>query len=48
MHQIYSYGLSVKEVRKLAYDYAASVDTTNPPSWETNKFAGPDWFSDDP
>nr|XP_053647291.1 uncharacterized protein LOC128698911 isoform X2 [Cherax quadricarinatus] len=39
------YGLSVKEVRKLAYQFAESASKTIPPSWKKHKMAGSDWFS---
>ena len=39
------YGLSVKEVKKLAYQCAVGVNKTIPPSWKENEMAGSDWFS---
>lgn len=39
------YGLSVKEVRQLAYQFAESTNKTIPPSWKENEMAGSDWFS---
>ena len=39
------FGLSVKEVRKLAYQFAESTNKTIPPSWKENEMAGSDWFS---
>ncbi|XP_011700969.1 PREDICTED: uncharacterized protein LOC105457793 [Wasmannia auropunctata] len=39
------FGLSPKEVRKLAYQYAVVVKAKIPESWTKNMMAGPDWFS---
>lgn len=39
------YGLSPKEVRAFAYEYAAALKIKYPKSWEKNKLAGEDWFS---
>lgn len=40
------FGLSPKEVRKLAFDYAHTLYKTNiPKTWSENKIAGEDWFT---
>lgn len=39
------YGLSPTEVRNLAYECAVAFNVNVPDSWESNKRAGPDWFS---
>ena len=39
------YGLSPKEVRRLAYEYALKLDIDIPSSWIENKMAGKEWFS---
>lgn len=39
------YGLSPKEVRRLAYDLAVKYNIEKPESWERNRTAGADWFS---
>jgi len=39
------FGLSPKEVRKLAYQYAVAIKAKIPESWTKNTMAGPDWFS---
>lgn len=39
------YGLSTKEVRRLAYDYAKVNKTTYPASWDVHQKAGKTWFS---
>lgn len=39
------YGLSTKEVRKLAFQLAVKHNLKVPPSWKKNGLAGPDWFS---
>lgn len=39
------HGLSVKQVRKLAYEYAQNLNVNYPNSWNKSKMAGPDWFS---
>lgn len=39
------YGLSPKEVRKLAYDYARKLNLKIPQSWTARQMAGADWFS---
>ena len=39
------YGLSVQEVRRLAYEYAVKLDLDIPPSWKEDKEAGKDWMS---
>lgn len=38
------YGLSRREVCKLAYDYAAANNKNVPPVWDINRAAGFDWF----
>lgn len=35
----------VKEVRKLAYQFAENTNITIPQSWKENEMAGSDWFS---
>lgn len=40
------YGLSTKETRKLAYDYAISNGKQVPESWNHNGCAGKDWLRD--
>jgi len=40
------FGLSPKEVRRLAFDYASYLNKTNiPKSWSKNELAGEDWFT---
>lgn len=39
------YGLSVQEVRNLAYEYAVKLKIDVVPSWHENKAAGKDWMS---
>ncbi|XP_025192175.1 uncharacterized protein LOC112592366 [Melanaphis sacchari] len=40
------FGLSPKEVRRLAFDYASYLNKTNiPKSWSQNELAGEDWFT---
>jgi len=39
------FGLSPKEVRKLAYQYAVSLSLSVPDSWSKHSSAGEDWFS---
>lgn len=39
------FGLSVTEVRKLAFDFAITLKIQYPQSWNCKKMAGPDWFS---
>ena len=39
------YGLSVKEVRKLAFQFAEYANNAIPNSWKENEMAGSDWFS---
>lgn len=40
------FGLSPKEVRRLAFDYASYLNKTNiPKSWSENELAGEDWFT---
>lgn len=39
------FGLSPKEVRKLAFELAVSNKLKVPKSWESNKLAGSDWFT---
>lgn len=39
------YGLAVKEVKKLAYQFDESKNNTILFSWQENEMAGPDWFS---
>jgi len=39
------FGLSPKEVRKLAYQYAVAIKAKIPESWTKNTMAGSDWFS---
>ncbi|XP_045036644.1 uncharacterized protein LOC116925953 [Daphnia magna] len=38
------YGLSPKEVRKMAWHYASMLELNFPETWNTNKEAGVDWF----
>lgn len=37
------YGLSLKELRKLAYEYAKIIGISYPDAWDTNKEASSDW-----
>ena len=39
------FGLSPKEVRKLAYQYAVSLSLSVPDNWSKHSSAGEDWFS---
>lgn len=39
------FGLTLKEVRRLAYDLAIKYNLKRPESWDRNKMAGTDWFS---
>lgn len=39
------YGLSPREVRQLAYQYAIANNLRIPPSWSDNECARADWFS---
>ena len=39
------YGLSPKEVRKLAYQYGKANSIKMPHNWSANEAAGEDWFS---
>jgi len=39
------FGLSTKDVKKLAYEFALKLDLKIPPSWTKHEFAGDDWFS---
>ncbi|KAL0858974.1 hypothetical protein ABMA27_010833 [Loxostege sticticalis] len=39
------FGLSSKEVRRLAYELAVSYNLNRPATWDENGMAGPDWFS---
>ena len=39
------YGLTRKQVRVLAYEYAVRNQKSFPSSWTTNGFAGEDWFA---
>ncbi|XP_018332973.1 uncharacterized protein LOC108742303 isoform X2 [Agrilus planipennis] len=39
------FGLTPKEIRKLAFELAISNNLKVPKSWESNKLAGPDWFT---
>lgn len=38
-------GLTQKDIRSLAYDFAAARDKTMPPIWKTTKMAGQKWLS---
>lgn len=38
------YGLSSKEVRKLAYELITKYNLNRPPTWVENEMAGVDWF----
>ena len=40
------YGLSVKQTRRLAWEYAKANASIFPESWNTNKEAGLDWYYD--
>lgn len=40
------FGLSPKEVRKLAFEYAVKLELKIPKNWTQNKEAGVDWFSE--
>lgn len=39
------YGLTPKEVRRVAFLFATSLSLTVPDSWKKNEMAGPDWFT---
>jgi len=39
------FGLSAKETRKLAYEFAINLGKSVPGNWTSNVSAGPDWFS---
>lgn len=39
------FGLSAKQVRKLAYQYATAMQIKVPPTWTKNMMAGEDWFT---
>lgn len=39
------HGLTVREVKKLAYQYALSVGKKIPRAWHANQMAGKDWFT---
>ena len=39
------FGLTAKEVRKLAYEVAKVNGLSIPTQWETKEMAGPDWFN---
>lgn len=38
------YGLSIEELRTLAYQYARVIKTKYPGSWDTNQKASKDWY----
>lgn len=38
------HGLTLTQVRQLAYEYAKKINCTYPPSWDVNKSAGLDWI----
>lgn len=40
------FGLNLKNIRKLAYEFSVKLNLTVPKSWEYNKQAGPDWAAD--
>lgn len=40
------FGLSPKEVRKLAFEFAVKLQLKIPENWSNNKEAGADWFSE--
>jgi transposase-like protein len=40
-----NFGLSPKEIRKLAYQYAVAIKAKMPENWTKNLIAGQDWFS---
>jgi len=39
------FGLSTKDVRKLAYEFALKLNLKIPTNWTKNELAGADWFS---
>lgn len=39
------YGLTPKEVRRMAFLFSTSLSLTVPDSWKKNEMAGPDWFT---
>jgi hypothetical protein len=39
------FGLSPKDIRKIAFELAISNNLKVPESWESNKLAGSDWFT---
>jgi len=39
------YGLTPKELKKFAYQYAISNNLQVPANWADNKMAGPDWYT---
>ncbi|XP_026818841.1 uncharacterized protein LOC113557490 isoform X2 [Rhopalosiphum maidis] len=40
------FGLNLKNIRKLAYEFAVKLDLTVTKSWKHNNEAGPDWITD--
>jgi hypothetical protein len=40
-----SYGLSAREVKKFAFDYAVALNIKMPKSWRDMKIAGTEWFT---
>ncbi|CAI6357746.1 unnamed protein product [Macrosiphum euphorbiae] len=40
-----NYGLTTKQIRKLAHDYAIGCNIEVPPSWNLFLISGIDWFS---
>ena len=39
------YGLTISNIRVLAYDYANNIGVEYPKNWDTEKKAGEDWYA---
>lgn len=38
------HGLSITELKKLAYEFAGKIEVTYPPSWDKEQMAGKQWY----